>query len=293
MRTFTDVTRSADFYASLFGFEPARVDGGARLRLGEMVLDLRQAQSGAVAAAPPANDRGFRHFAIVVRDMGEAFKKLEAANVELISTAPQTLPAWNKAAAGIEALYFRDPDGHPVELIRFPAGKGKAEWRRPGNDLFPGVDHTAIVVADTAESLRFYRDQLGFEFAGESRNFGPEQDALSGVRDCSVLVTSLAAREGAFGLELLEYILPKNGRPLPRDVGPGDLRWSETLIAADAPSPIAGAQFRDPDGYGVRSHERMAAFTYRPVAGRCSCDPDCDQYTARKGAGKTSTSPQQ
>ncbi len=250
-RHVRDVSRAVSFYVDLFGFALLPTpEQGADLQLGDMRLELRRA-SGGIQTEPRSQDRWFRHLAIVVRDMAEAFAVLMDRGVPLISSGPQTLPAWNQASGGIQALYFRDPDGHPLELIRFPADKGKAKWRRFGNDLFRGVDHTAIVVADTAESLLFYRDRLGLEVVGVSRNFGPEQDALSGVRDCSVLVTSLAAREGAFGLELLEYILPKNGRPLPEDVGSGDLRWSETLIAADAPSPIAGAQFRDPDGYGV------------------------------------------
>ena len=35
---------------------------------------------------------------------------------------PQTLPDWNKNAAGIQAFYFRDPDGHFLEVLAFPAG---------------------------------------------------------------------------------------------------------------------------------------------------------------------------
>ncbi len=37
---------------------------------------------------------------------------------------PQTLPLWNLIAGGIESFYFKDPDGHNLELIHFPVGKG-------------------------------------------------------------------------------------------------------------------------------------------------------------------------
>jgi hypothetical protein len=36
------------------------------------------------------------------------------------SPEPQRLPDWNKAAGGIKAFYFKDPDGHPLEILQFP-----------------------------------------------------------------------------------------------------------------------------------------------------------------------------
>ena len=46
-----------------------------------------------------------------------------------ISKWLQLLPAWNPNASGIRAVYFRDPDGHPLELIQFPPGKGDPRWQ--------------------------------------------------------------------------------------------------------------------------------------------------------------------
>lgn len=215
-----------------------------------MTLVLHHAAAGAMRAMPKdsrANDRWFRHFAIVVRDMPQAFDRLKARGVARFSSEPQTLPEWNPASAGIAALYFRDPDGHPLELIHFPAGKGKPDWRRSGSDLFMGVDHIAIVVADTESSLGFYRDRLGLDVVAEASNHGAEQAALSGLPVASVLVTSLIGR-GSLGLELLEYLEPRDGRPIPPDTASNDLWWAETLIEA----PGSGAQhLRDPDGHGV------------------------------------------
>ena len=37
--------------------------------------------------------------------------------------------------------------------------------------MFLGIDHTAIAVDDTNVSLRFYRDTLGMQVAGESENY--------------------------------------------------------------------------------------------------------------------------
>ena len=43
----------------------------------------------------------------------------------------------------------------------FPEGQGNSKWQENDDKLFPGIDHTAIVVDDTEESLAFYRDALG------------------------------------------------------------------------------------------------------------------------------------
>ena len=73
------------------------------------------------------NDRWFQHVAIIVSDMGRAYARLRDHGVTHASTGPQRLPDWNVGAAGIEAFYFRDPDGHFLEVLQFPPGKGDAE----------------------------------------------------------------------------------------------------------------------------------------------------------------------
>ena len=81
---------------------------------------------------------------------------------------------------------FKDPDGHPLEIIRFPPGKGDPRWQNPGDRLFLGIDHTAIVVADTDAALRYYRDILGLRVAGQSENYGTEQEHLNNVFGASL-----------------------------------------------------------------------------------------------------------
>ncbi|MGI8738343.1 MAG: VOC family protein [Gammaproteobacteria bacterium] len=249
--TVADLERSAPFYVDVLGFEGmAATADEIELRMGEMRLALRRAAPQALRPMPPdsrANDRWFRHIAIVVRDMGAAFERLRTYGVELISSAPQTLPDWNPASGGIEALYFRDPDGHPLELIRFPPDKRKAAWRGTNEELFLGVDHSAIVVADTTASVAFYRDEIGLSVIAEAHNFGAEQAALSGLPGACVQVTSLLGR-GTFGLELMEYLAPRGGRPMPADTGADDLWWTETLIELDSPEGERRL-LRDPDGH--------------------------------------------
>src|SRR5919198_6386712 len=106
---------------------------------------------------------------------------LRLNKVEHATSGPQRLSDWNRNAVGVSAFYFRDPDGHPLEILQFPAGKGLAKWHDSRGRLFLGIDHTAIVVRSTERSLAFYRDLLGLPVAGHSENYGPEQERLNNV----------------------------------------------------------------------------------------------------------------
>ena len=145
-----------------------------------------------------------------------------------------------------------------------------------------GIDHTAIVSGDTEASLRFYRDTLGMEIAGESENYGTEQEHLNHVFGARLRITSLRADSGP-GIELLEYLAPRDGRPYPADSKAGDLwSWQTHLLTADAeeaarvvslagyawvsPGAVAlagkeqgfgsGATIRDPDGHELLLEQR-------------------------------------
>jgi catechol 2,3-dioxygenase-like lactoylglutathione lyase family enzyme len=204
----------------------------AQLRLGEELVELTQYARPLGRPAPrdpQSNDRWFQHIAIVVSDMDCAYDRLTAHGVSAISAAPQRLPGWNAAAAGIEAYYFRDPDGHPLELIRFPPDKGDARWHRTAGRLFLGIDHTSIVAGDTDASLGFYRDLLGMRVVGRSENFGPQQERLNGVPGCRVRITTLATESGP-RLELLHYLSPPGGRAMPADERANDLVHWETVV---------------------------------------------------------------
>jgi catechol 2,3-dioxygenase-like lactoylglutathione lyase family enzyme len=242
----------------------------ARLRLGDEEIDL-------VAFRPPgrripetsaANDLWFQHIAIVVSDMSAAEQRLRRHWVTAISRGgPQTLPASNPAAAGIRAFYFQDPEGHPLELIEYPEGKGKPRWHAH-EPLFLGIDHSAVSVTDTARSLSFYEGLLGFAKVGGSFNEGPTQAALSGVDGARVEITSLAGRAGP-GIELLRYVQPGPGRPAPSDSRLQDLwHWEITVAEVDPErimsegtlrgagwtgQAVSGAPLlRDPDGHVIR-----------------------------------------
>ena len=253
--TVSDMERSVAFYSRVLGFETVsnvEVQGEAwerlqgvfglrmrvvRMRLGDEAIELTEyltPRGRPVPADSRSNDRWFQHVAIIVSDMDRAYARLREARVEHASPAPQRLPDWNPSAGGIRAFYFKDPDGHPLEILWFPPGKGDPRWHRPSERLFLGIDHTAIVVADTEASLRCYRDALGLRVAGESDNHGLEQERLNSVFGARLRITGLRAAAGP-GIELLEYQTPRDGRPVPADARANDLaHWQTALVTVDA-----------------------------------------------------------
>jgi catechol 2,3-dioxygenase-like lactoylglutathione lyase family enzyme len=222
-------------YEHLFGVFGLRVRA-VRLRLGEEQLELLQflaPRGRPIPVDSRSNDRWFQHIAIIVSDMNAAYARLRSFNVEHASSGPQRLPDWNPNAAGIEAFYFRDPDEHNLEVLAFPPGKGAAKWHARDGRLFLGIDHTAIVVSNTDASLHFYRDVLGLRVAGTSDNYGTEQEHLNNVFGAHLRITSLRAAQGP-GVEFLEYLTPRSGRPIPADTRANDLwYWQINLRVAE------------------------------------------------------------
>jgi catechol 2,3-dioxygenase-like lactoylglutathione lyase family enzyme len=232
----SDVEVTGEDYERLQGVFGLRMRV-VRMRLGNEFIELTEylAPKGRpVPVDSRSNDRWFQHIAIITSDMDKAYSWLRENKVEHASTGPQRLPDWNKNAGGIKAFYFRDPDKHWLEVLEFPPGKGDAKWQRKER-LFLGIDHTAIVVSNTEASLKFYRDVLGLHVAGTSENYGTEQEHLNNVFGARLMITSLRAGSGGPGIEFLEYLAPRDGRPAPTDARANDLlHWQTTLLVNSA-----------------------------------------------------------
>jgi catechol 2,3-dioxygenase-like lactoylglutathione lyase family enzyme len=197
-----------------------------------------------VPADSRSYDHWFQHVAIVVRDMDQAYDHLRKNKVKHVSTGPQTLPDWNPNAGGIRAFYFQDPEDHVLEIIWFPAGKGDPKWQAATDKLFLGIDHTAIVVSDTDRSLAFYHDLLGFRVAGESENYGVEQEHLNQVFGARLRITGLRTKHGP-GVEFLEYITPPGGRAVPSTSQANDLIFWRTDLCVDHGLEDFSAKLKD------------------------------------------------
>lgn len=253
--TVADMDESVEFYTGVLTFEKVsdvevageeceRLQGlfgvrmrVVRLRLGDETIELTEylAPKGRpIPVDSRSNDRWFQHFAVITSDMEKAYARLRQHKVRHASTGPQTLPLWNKNAGGIKAFYFKDPDGHALEILQFPEGKGAEKWHEKSDRLFLGIDHTAVVVSDTEASLKFYRDVLGMSVAGGSENYGTEQEHLNNVRGARLRITALRATGGGIGVEFLEYLAPRDGRPAPADLRANDLlHWQTGLVTRD------------------------------------------------------------
>ena len=221
------------------------------LCLGHEVIELLQFDrpGRSYPAAATAADLYFQHFAIVVADMSLAYRQLCAiGGWSAISTnGPQLLPP---SSGGVVAFKFRDPDGHPLELLAFPEHKTPAAWKdRSTSGVFLGIDHSAITVSDSARSVAFY-EALGLRVASRSLNLGREQAHLDGLSDPHVEVTALDCRQATPHVELLCYrSAAREGAVLRRN----DVAATRLVFAAVGSPPNAAAAGDqaaiDPDGH--------------------------------------------
>ncbi len=280
--TVSDMERSVAFYERLFGFKKVaefEVTGTAydtlsgvfasnmkivHLQLGDQTVELTQFVSpkGRPIPVPShSNDLWFEHMAIVVSDMEKAYDVLRRNGVRQISPEPQTIPKSNVPAAGIKVIKFRDPDNHDLELIYFPKGKGNARWHQATDRLFLGIDHTAITVSNTEQSLKFYRDLLGMKVAGKSLNTGITQERLDGLFNARVRVTAVVPETYPPHVEFLQYETPPGGRPMPLDTKANDLwHWQTSLVVEDVDAAAktlrsAGVRFVSPKVVAVPNPE--------------------------------------
>jgi catechol 2,3-dioxygenase-like lactoylglutathione lyase family enzyme len=114
----SNLDRSAEFYGRIFGF-PVMFSEGDRMRAlnvaGRQVLLLfriggsTQPTQGSGGTIPPHDGSGNLHFAFAIgEDQLERWRAWLSHN---------GVPIESEVKCGGTSLYFRDPDGHLVELI--------------------------------------------------------------------------------------------------------------------------------------------------------------------------------
>jgi len=218
---------------ALLGLAGSRAERlGMRLGRQEVGFVQFDPPGRAYPAGSTSADLWFQHIAIAVSDMAEAHRRAMAAGARPITQGgPQGMPA---NTGGVTAFKFRDPDGHPLELLFFPAGTGAAVRHEPGvASPFLGLDHTAIAVGHTAEVQAFY-EGLGLAAGERSHSRGPEQERLDDVAADRVEVVPMTLPQQPPHVELLGYEVGR-GRPMPPDTwattsGPrgSGSRWSRS-----------------------------------------------------------------
>lgn len=240
-----DLPAAIAFYEAALGFSASPIGPGdapllgvqavrrALLRRGGQCLELTECDppGAPYPEGSASNDLWFQHCALVTSDMQAAYTRLRSAAFTAISTnGPQTLPG------GIVAFKFRDPEGHPLELIQFPDGDPLTAG---------GIDHSAISVSDVASSIDFYTSEFGLAERARQVNTGPAQDALDGLQAVTVNVVALAPAEAAPHVELLGYRAP-SGRAKPAGLLSDIAATRLVFKTAGNPEPRI---LRDPDGH--------------------------------------------
>ena len=268
--TSTHGDRLAGFYESAFGFRRLAdeqlstasfatlmgVEGGAQritLGLGQEIVELLQFHSPGrpYPRESTSADIVFQHFAIVVANIDAAYQRLSTVGgwTAISTGGPQRLPA---TSGGVSAFKFRDPDGHPLELLAFAQANVPPRWRGDaGGELFLGIDHSAISVRDSTRSISFY-EGLGFKVAARSLNTGPEQERLDGIHDPRVEVTALASREVTAHVELLCYRSFMHGAGVilrNNDIAATRLVLETCNVPGTATESVVGRCVLDPDGH--------------------------------------------
>lgn len=256
--TVADLAGTAAFYRDALGLEVGAVqalgdpawntllglDRGTTTRAVD--VKLGQHEIKLVAFDPPgapyptaraSNDQWFEHVALVTGDIDAVWERLERYKPGVITKGDPVLLPPN--TGGVTAFKFRDPEGHPLELISFPDGVGAPRWQQGGAGI-RGYDHTAISVMDVDRSLAFYQGLLGFHVGGRSLNTGPEQDRLDGLSSCLVDVVPLQpAAVPTPHVELLHYRTPP-GRTASAPVNANDVAAARQVHHVDDLDGLAG-----------------------------------------------------
>ena len=250
-RNVSNLRNSVAFYHERLGFQtngpsftmnpalarllryPAGMPTIQRLKFGTQELELVEAGSGArpYPIDSTSADLWFQHFAIRCGDIDMAYRRLYRLDSASplptaisrradTASAPIRLPV---RSGGASAFKFRDPDGHPLELLQLP-GLTDAQ---PGHS--EGIDHSAVSVADAQRSIAFYTMILGMTVFSRQTNYGVEQSLLDNLQGDEVDVVALRpSGKVTPHIELLAYRSPV-GRSLTMPCAPCDIA-SDRLV---------------------------------------------------------------
>lgn len=197
-------------------------------------------------------DQVFQHFAIVVSNMDTAMEQLAQTPgwTTITRGGPQQLPG---SSGGVTAFKFRDPEGHPLELLAFPPDHIPVHWQhKQARGLFQGIDHSAISVSHSDRSVAFYQS-IGLRLSGRSINSDPAQARLDDLDHPVVEVIAMTPAQETPHVELLCY--RGADRDLRLDLRANDVAASCLVFEGGKPSLRTGAKggsvhdLVDPDGH--------------------------------------------
>lgn len=166
---------------------------------------------------PRPQDPGGVTLVVLVRDVAAAFAPLKQAGVRVVTPGGAPVALGKTQGRGV---LISDGQGHFVELLQpdpLPATTAPAESNIIGARV-------RLTVADTNQSIRFYRDALRIPV--EPGTFGSDHAAVLGFRSEQVRVSSGQFPGSPTALELLEVQGVERMPMKPRSQDPGAIRLS-------------------------------------------------------------------
>jgi lactoylglutathione lyase len=128
-------------------------------------------------ANPRFQDPGAANLGLRVRDIDAVTAKLKAAGGKILTQAGQPV----SVVPASRNMFVQDPDGFVIELAQ-PVPAPEAA---PGASNLLGAN-VEVTIADTAKTVKFFEDQLGFQLKmGETFNNNQLMAATAGVPGAS------------------------------------------------------------------------------------------------------------
>ena len=138
---------------------------GTTLKAGDPEMTIEAIEIKGIKSQPynPAmSDPGASYIKIIVRDLDKTLAALKAERTPIITPGgnPVELSGWPGLSGKIRAIFVRDPDGYPVQLMEItpaPASTAAATSKVLGARV-------TIVVDNLEETCRMYQSLVGPDF---------------------------------------------------------------------------------------------------------------------------------
>jgi lactoylglutathione lyase len=128
-------------------------------------------------ANPRFQDPGAANLGLRVRDIDAVTAKIKAAGIKILTAAGQPV----SVVPSSRNMFVQDPDGFIIELAQSVPAPAAASGA--SNLLGANVE---VTVGDTAKTVKFFQDQLGFQLKmGETFNNNQLMAATAGVPGAS------------------------------------------------------------------------------------------------------------
>ena len=147
-------------------------------------------------ARPNITDPGAPHMKFLVRDLDVVVAAAKKRNAEILSKSGAAVVMPD----GVRRIFLRDPDGYLVEAVQVAP-----EPDAPAGNVIGAI--MGLTIGSVEESMTFWRDMLGWEFAGPSPwTMAPQVVDLMALPNGAELRTVRAVIPGSTArIEMLEF----------------------------------------------------------------------------------------